>query len=87
MMSNLALGPDEEIQGHEVDQSLLSDVAKKVVKEFTVIPESLLGEPVPDDCDGVQNYVRVLCHFVSLVLLFTDAWKEMVSVYFGCGRS
>lgn len=76
MMSNLALGPDEEIQGHEVNQSLLSDVAKKVVKEFTVIPESLLGEPVPDDCDGVRNYARVLCHFASLVLLFVDAWKE-----------
>ena len=75
-MSNFALGPDKEIQGHEVNQSLLSDVAKKVVKEFTVIPESLLGEPVPDDCDGVQNYARVLCHFASLVLLFVDAWKE-----------
>lgn len=49
----MALGPDEEIKGREVSQCLLSDVAKKVVKEFTVIPESLLGEPVPDDGDGV----------------------------------
>ena len=70
-MSNLALGPDEKIQGHEVNQSLLSDVAKKMVKEFTVIPESLLGETVPGDCDEL-----VLCHFASLVLLFVDAWKE-----------
>ena len=76
MSSNLAPGPDEEIQGREVNQSFLSDVAKKAVKEFTVIPESLLGEPVPDDGDGVRSYARVLCHFASLVLLFVDAWKE-----------
>ena len=72
-MSNLTLGPD---QGNEVNQSLLSDVAKKVVKKFTVIPESLLGEPVPDDGDCVRSYARMLCHFASLVLLFMDAWKE-----------
>ena len=76
MMSNLKVGPDEEIQGNEVNQSLLSDVSKKVVKEFTVIPESLLGEPVVDDGDCVRSYARVLCHFASLVLLFVDAWKE-----------
>ena len=75
-MSYLTLGPDEEIQGSEVNRSLLSDVAKKVVEEFTVIPESLLGEPVLDDSDRVQSYARVLCHFASLVLLFVDAWKE-----------
>ena len=59
-MSNLTLGPDEEIQGNEVNQSLLNDVAKKVVKEFTVIPESVLGKPVPDDGDCVWSYAWVL---------------------------
>ncbi len=47
-----------------------------MVKEFTVIPEALLGEPVVDNGDHVYGYARVLCHFASLVLLFVDAWKE-----------
>ena len=51
-------------------------MAQKVVKEFTVIPETLLGEPVVDSGDHVYGYARVLCHFASLVLLFEDAWKE-----------
>ncbi len=58
------------------NQSLLSSVAQTVVKEFTVIPEALLGESVIDSGDKVHGYARVLCHFASLVLLFVDAWKE-----------
>ncbi len=72
----LKLGPDDGIMGKEVNQALLSGVAQKVVKEFTVIPEALLGEPVVDSGDHVYGYARVLCHFASLVLLFVDAWKE-----------
>ena len=45
VLSNLAPGPDP-------GQSFLNDVAKKAVKEFTVIPEP----------DGVRSYARVLCH-------------------------
>ena len=26
--------------------------------------------------DGVYNYARVLCHHVSLVVEFSDAWRE-----------
>ena len=60
----------------EVNHALLSCVAQKVVKEFTVIPEALLGEPVVDSGDHVYGYARVLCHLTSLVMLFVDAWKE-----------
>ena len=70
------LGPDDEIEGEEINQSLLRGVAQKVVKDFTVIPEALLGELVVDSGDCVHGYARVLCHFASLVLLFVDAWKE-----------
>ncbi len=72
----LTLGPDDDIKDMEVNQSLLSGVAQTVVKEFTVIPEALLGESVIDSGDKVHGYARVLCHFASLVLLFVDAWKE-----------
>ena len=39
------LGPNDEIDGEEVNQSVLRGVAQKVVKDITVIPEALLGEP------------------------------------------
>ncbi len=73
MYFTLHVGPDGEINGKE---ALLSSVAQKVVREFTVIPEALLGEPVVDSGDHVYGHARVLCHFASLVLLFVDAWKE-----------
>ncbi len=59
--------------GKEVNQALLGGVAQKVVKEFTVISEALLGEPVVDSGDHVYGYARFLCHFALLVLLFVDA--------------
>ncbi len=58
----------------EVNQDLLKSVAQKVVKEFTVIPEALLGEPVVDNRDHVYRYARVLCHFASLVLQGRRRW-------------
>ena len=73
VMSILIIEPDE---AREVDHTTLKDVARKVVKKFTVITEAVVGKEVFDSHDGVYSYARVLCHFASLVLLFIDAWKE-----------
>ena len=76
-MCAFTLGPDDEIEDEEeVNLSLLRGVAQKVVKDFTVIPDTLLGEPVVDSGDCVHGYSRVLYQFASLVPLFVDAWKE-----------
>ena len=49
----------------------------KVASRFTVIPEVFLNESVADTAgDGVHSYAHVLCHFATLVHLFTDACKE-----------
>ena len=69
-------GPNNDIKGVEINQTLLEDVAVKVVKKLAVIPEAFLNESVADTGDGVHNYARVLCHFTALVYLFIDAWKE-----------
>lgn len=54
----------------------LSDVATKIVDNFTIVPEAVLGIPLPDCHDRVHNYARVLCHAASLAMEFTDAWGE-----------
>ncbi len=52
---------------------LVSDVASKVVDQFTI---AVLRLPVEDSNDRVHNYSRVLCHLASLAIEFTDAWSE-----------
>ncbi|KAL5476350.1 hypothetical protein EMCRGX_G026281 [Ephydatia muelleri] len=69
-------GPNDDINGVEINQTLLKDVTLKVAKRLAVISEPFLNESVPDTGDGVHNYARVLCHFAALVYLFIDAWKE-----------
>ena len=69
-------GPDDELKDMEVNKCLLENVAKKVVKKFTLISDAYIGKPVADSRDGVHSYARVLCHFASVVFLFVDAWKE-----------
>ena len=51
-------------------------LANKIVTNFTVIPNSILGKRVPSSADMVHSYAHVLCHFSALVLEFTDAWSE-----------
>ena len=55
-MCTFTLGPDDEIESEEINQSLLRGVAQKVVKDFTVIPEALLGKPVVDSGDCVHGH-------------------------------
>lgn len=69
-------GPNDDINGVEINQTLLKDVTLKVAKRLSVISEAFLNESVSDTGDGVHNYARVLCHFAALVYLFIDAWKE-----------
>lgn len=68
-------GPNDDINGVEINQTLLKDVTLKVAKRLAVISEAFLNESVPDTGEGVHNYARVLCHFAALVYLFIDAWK------------
>ena len=68
-------GPNDDINGVEINQTLLKDVTLKVANRLAVISEAFLNESVPDTGDGVHNYARVLCHFAALVYLFIDAWK------------
>ena len=69
-------GPNDDINGVEINQTLLKDVTLKVAKRLAVISEAFLNKSVPDTGDAVHNYARVLCHFSALVYLFIDAWKE-----------
>ena len=68
--------PDEDVNDHEIDRSLLKRVTQTVAKNFTVIPEAFLGDPLANSGDGVHSCARVLCHFASLVCLFVDACRE-----------
>ena len=52
------------------------DLASIVVDKWTVVPEAILGQPLQDSGDGVNNYARVLCHLASLVAEFYDGWSE-----------
>ncbi len=52
------------------------EVAMRVVDRWTIVPEAILGQPLPEISDGVYNYSRVLCHLAAIVLEFTDAWSE-----------
>lgn len=54
----------------------LKDLATKIVDEFTIIPEALLGKPLAESSDSVYNYARVLCHYAALVTEFLDGWSE-----------
>ncbi len=40
----------------------VSDIAAKIVENFTIVSEAVLGLPLPDCQDRVYNYARVLCH-------------------------
>ena len=74
-------GPDAELPtsalaGHSKDSDLIAQVAGRVVRKYTIVPEAILGELCKDSRDGVYNYARILCHFVALVSEFIDAWSE-----------
>ena len=51
-------------------------IARAVVAKFSVVEEALLLKAIPKAEDRVNNYARVLCHFGSIALEFTDAWQE-----------
>lgn len=51
-------------------------IAKLVVSRCTLIDGAFTHETAPDKEDGVYNYVRVLCHYGSLVMELIDAWHE-----------
>ena len=68
--------PEGDIKDIIVNMSLLNDLTVKVARRFTVIPEAFLNESVPDTGDRVYSYAQVLCHFATVVHLFTDTCKE-----------
>ncbi len=47
-----------------------------LVDRWTIVPEAILGQPLPDISEGVYNYARDLCHLAPIVIEFTDAWSE-----------
>ncbi len=54
----------------------VTELAKKVVRQHTIVSDAILGEPLDESKDGVYNYARVFCHYAALVTEFTDAWNE-----------
>lgn len=62
--------PDEEKKAY------IYQVAREVVNKYSINGEALLNQKVQDHHDHINNYARVLCHFGSLALEFTDAWRE-----------
>ena len=54
----------------------LSDVASAIVDKWTIVPEAILGQPLNDSSDVVNNYAHVLCHFPALVSEFYNGWHE-----------
>jgi len=63
-------GPDSKIVDGKIQ---VRDISAKCL---TIVPESILGKPVPESSDGVHSYARVLCHHSALVMEFHDAWCE-----------
>ena len=55
----------------EEKRDFVFSLANKIVTNFTVIPNAILGSD-----NMVHSYARVPCHFSALVLEFTDAWSE-----------
>ncbi len=51
-------------------------LASKIVNDFTVISDAILGKPVEESGDGKYNYARVMCHYTALVTEFLDGWSE-----------
>ena len=40
----------------------------KVILNCTIIEDAIFGRPIPESGDGKYNYIRTLCHYVSLAL-------------------
>ena len=55
----------------------LRTVAAQVVDQCTLIEGALTAESVVETKDSVYNYVRTLCHFVSMIMEVKDAWEEV----------
>ena len=71
--------PEIMIEGLNTTVTLrvkVSELATRVVDAWTVVPEAILGQPLEDSGDGVNNYAHVLCHLASLVAEFYDGWRE-----------
>lgn len=77
--------PDEEptslaaIKGSCPDKekkAYIYRVAREIVNKYSISGEAILNQKLSDYHDHVNNYARVFCHFGSLALEFTDAWKE-----------
>ena len=50
----------------------VNHIATEVVKKCTPLEQAYTDDDVDDLGDHVYNYARVLCHFGTLVLEFTD---------------
>ena len=53
-----------------------SELATRVMDQWTIVPEAILDQPLLETDDGVYNYACVLCHFAAIVTEFIDAWSE-----------
>ena len=74
-------GPDADLPPSALERcskkaDLILQVAERVVRKYTVVPEAILRESCEDNKDGVHNYARVFCHLAALVSEFVDAWSE-----------
>ena len=54
----------------------VNHIATQVVEKCTLLEQAYTDDDVDDLGDHVYNYARVLCHFGTLVLEFTDAWSK-----------
>ena len=59
-------GPEGDIKDIVINKSLLEDLAVKVARRFTVIPEAFLSESVPDTGDQVHSPLPHCSYSLSL---------------------
>ncbi len=50
----------------------LKQLATRIVDDFTIISDAILGKQVVESGDGKYNYARVLCHYTALVTEFIE---------------
>ena len=60
----------------EEKRKFMYTLARKIVDKLTIVSQSFLGKRIPPTNDKVHSYARLLCHYSSLVMEFTDAWSE-----------
>ena len=76
MDSILSIISQLKMGGEVKNHSFIMDLAIRIVDDYLWMPNAMLNNPVSESGDSVYNYSRILCHFGSLVMEFTNAWER-----------